>query len=150
MHPTALLARRPVGLAQGFPETERPVAGGQLGAIEAEGRGFDIDAVTEDDLVMPSRLPSSVVMEDLDRVIGTPDLMPPGTVIQPLGHREYGLSAPGMSESVRVTTDPVFFEEHSESVELWSPGNVLFQAPDVLQPTDVELPAKSLKEILEN
>ena len=117
---------------------------------EAEGRGFDIDAVTEDDLVMPSRLPSSVVMEDLDRVIGTADLMPPGTVIQPLGHREYGLSAPGMSESVRVTTDPVFFEEHSESVELWSPGNVLFQAPDVLQPTDVELPAKSLKEILEN
>ena len=31
MHPTALLARRPVDLAQGFPETERPVAGGQLG-----------------------------------------------------------------------------------------------------------------------
>ena len=117
---------------------------------EAERRGFDIDAVTADDLVMPSRLPSSVVMEDLDRVIGTSDLMPPGTVIQPLGHREYGLSAPGMSESVRVTTDPVFFEEHSESVELWSPGNVLFQAPDVLQSTDVELPAKSLKEILEN
>ena len=29
--PTALLARRPVDLAQGFPETERPVAGGQLG-----------------------------------------------------------------------------------------------------------------------
>ena len=31
VHPTALLARRPVDLAQGFPETERPVAGGQLG-----------------------------------------------------------------------------------------------------------------------
>ena len=31
VHPTALLARRPVDLAQGFPETKRPVAGGQLG-----------------------------------------------------------------------------------------------------------------------
>ena len=30
-HPTALFARRPVGLAHGFPEAERAVAGGQLG-----------------------------------------------------------------------------------------------------------------------
>ena len=153
-----ILARLPRTISQTVLSGENRDAGERANVVdaieqqvrEAEGRGFDINAVTEDDLVMPSRLPSSVVMEDLDRVIGTADLMPPGTVIQPLGHREYGLSAPGMSESVRVTTDPVFFEEHSESVELWSPGNVLFQAPDVLQPTDVELPAKSLKEILEN
>ncbi len=45
---------------------------------EAEGQGFDIDAVTESDLAMPARAPSSVTMEDLDRVIGSADLMPPG------------------------------------------------------------------------
>ena len=34
-------------------------------------------------------------MDDLDRVIGAPDPMPPGVDIQPLGRREYGFLAPG-------------------------------------------------------
>ena len=72
-------------------------------------------------------------MEDLDRVIASPVLMPPGTDIQPLGRREYGLLAPGMGERLRVTTDPAYYEEHSESVELWSPGNPLFQAPEFVE-----------------
>jgi len=55
-------------------------------AREAEGRGFDIDAVTEEDLAMPPRAPSSVTMDDLDRIIGSSDLMPPGTDIQPMAH----------------------------------------------------------------
>ena len=39
--------------------------------------------------------------------------MPPGTEIQPLGQREYGLLAPGMKAPVRVTTDPQYFEENA-------------------------------------
>ena len=101
---------------------------------EREGRGFDIDTVTETDLAMPARAPSSVTMDDLDRIIGMPDAMPPGTDIQPMGHREYGLLAPGMSERLRVTTDPAYFEEHAESVELWAPGNALFAPPDFTAP----------------
>ena len=63
-------------------------------AFAGEGQGFDIDAVTESDLAMPARAPSSVTMEDLDRVNmgGSADLMPPGTDVQPMGRREYGLS----------------------------------------------------------
>ena len=34
-------------------------------------------------------------MDDLDRVIGAPDPMPPGVDVQPLGRREYGFLAPG-------------------------------------------------------
>ena len=79
---------------------------------------------------MSARAPSPVAMEDLDRVISSTDLMPPGTDIQPLGRREYGLLAPGMRERVRVTTNPTYYEEHAESVELWSPGNPLFTPPD--------------------
>ncbi len=41
--------------------------------------------------------------------------------------------APGMSERLRVTTDPGYYEEHSESVELWSPGNPLFEAPEFVR-----------------
>ena len=116
---------------------------------EAESRGFDIDAVTEDDLTMPSRPPAPTTMDDLDRIIGSSDLIPPGTDIQHMAHREYGMLAPGMTESLRVTTDPAFFEEHAESLELWSPGNVLFQAPELIAPDDAPK-EKSLHEVLED
>ena len=47
-------------------------------------------------------------------------------------NREYGLRMAGMEKFVRVTTDPAYFEENAESLELWSPGNPLFQAPEML------------------
>ena len=97
---------------------------------EVRASGFDIDATVDTDVTLPVRAPSPVAMQDLDRVIASTDLMPPGTDIQPLGHREYGLLAPGMAERLRVTTDPGYYEEHSESVELWSPGNPLFTPPE--------------------
>lgn len=54
-----------------------------------------------------------------------------------------------MKEPLRVTTDPDYFEEHSESVELWSPGNPLFTPPEFLATTDEIPPGTTLKEILE-
>ena len=99
---------------------------------EARAGGFDIDATVDTDVSMPARAPAPVAMEDLDRVITAPDLVPPGTDIQPLGQREYGLLAPGMRERLRVTTNPEYYEKHSDSVELWSPGNPLFKRPDVV------------------
>ena len=98
---------------------------------------------------MPVREPSPVTMDDLDRVIGMPDLMPAGTDIQPLGPREYGLLAPGMAERLRVTTDPAYFEDHAESVDLWSPGNPLFRAPEFLSPLYEWPDGAMLKDMLE-
>ena len=37
-----------------------------------------------------------------------------------------------MIAPVRITTDPQYYEDNVESVELWSPGNPLFPAPDVI------------------
>ena len=116
---------------------------------EAETRGFDIDAALDEDLAMAVREPSPVTMDDLDRVVGAPDLMPPGVDVQPLGRREYGLLAPGMAERLRVTTDPDYFEDHAESVELWSPGNPLFRAPELLAQVDEWPAGTTLKDILE-
>ena len=118
-------------------------------AREAERQGFDLDAVTKDDLTLPARPVSPVTMDDLGRVIGSSDLMPPGTDIQPLAPREYGLLAPGMTERLRVTTDPEYFEEHAESVELWSLGNPLFNPPELLTSAEGSASAKTLKDILE-
>ena len=116
---------------------------------EAGGGGFDIDAVTEDALAMPPRPQSPVTLDDLDRVIASPDLMPPGTDVQPMGRREYGLLTPGMAQRLRVTTDPAYYEENAESVELWSPGNPLFNPPDFLAPVPAPPSDKTLKDILE-
>lgn len=82
-------------------------------------------------------------MEDLDRIIRSPDLMPPGVEVRQLGKREYALQAPGMAAAVRVTTDPAYYEQHSGSVELWSPGNPLFQPPEFAAAAhpDFEAPA---------
>ena len=118
-------------------------------AQEAEVRGFDIDAVTEEDLAMPARPVSPFTMIDLDRIIGSSDLMPPGTDVQPMGRREYGLLAPGMTERLRVTTDPEYFEEHAESLELWSPGNPVFSPPEYLATYEKLPPAVTLSDILD-
>ena len=116
---------------------------------EEERRGFDIDAALDTDLRMPARHPSPVTLDDLDRVIRDPDLMPPGTEVQPLGPREYSLLAPGMAQPIRVTTDAAYYDENSDSVELWSPANPIFTVPEML-PTDTAPPAgTSLKDILE-
>jgi hypothetical protein len=57
--------------------------------------------------------------------------LPPGIEVKSLGNREYSYLAPGMKEPLRASTDVAYYEEHSESVELWSPGGSLFPTPDV-------------------
>ena len=61
-----------------------------------------------------------------------PDLLPPGVEAKPLhgSPRQFSYTAPGLGTPVRVTTDPDVFDEHPESVELWSPGSPLFPEPE--------------------
>jgi len=94
----------------------------------AETGGFDLDGAAEADLKEPARPPATCDLGALDTVLQRADLLPPGTVVRGLAPREYGLRAPGMNAELRVTTDAAYFEEHPESVELWSPGSPLFPA----------------------
>jgi hypothetical protein len=98
-------------------------------AMVAETAGFDLDATIDEDFTEPERPSARLAMEDLDMVIGTAGVLPPGIEIQTMGAREYSYLAPGMPERLRVTTDAAYYEQHSDSVELWSPGNPLFPAP---------------------
>ncbi|MXY68847.1 MAG: helicase [Acidobacteriia bacterium] len=115
---------------------------------EEERGGFDIETALDSETAMPDRPPSPITMDDLDRVIREPDLMPPGVQVQPMGPREYSLLAPGMKEPIRITTDPEYYEENSESVELWSPGNPFFKGPEPTQGLDVPA-GTTLKDLLE-
>jgi SNF2 family DNA or RNA helicase len=99
-------------------------------AKTAETSGFDLDAAIDEDFTEPARPPSPLSLEDLDSVIRSSEALPPGIEVKPMGYREYSYIAPGMSEHVRVTTDATYYEHHSESVELWSPGNPLFPTPE--------------------
>lgn len=99
-------------------------------ASRAQEEGFDLDAVTDADLSEPPRPVPALSMAELARVIASPSLLPPGIAVTLMGQQEYKFSAPGMSRAVRVSTDPAYYEQHADSVELWSPGNPTFPAPE--------------------
>ena len=87
-------------------------------------------------------------MDDLDRIVLSATILPPGVETKALGHREYAYCAPGMRESVRATTDADFYAENSESVELWSPGSPVFPAVGEVASTDEFGSASSLSDVL--
>ena len=87
-------------------------------------------------------------MEDLDRVIAHKALLPSQLSITSMDkqEREYKFSEPGFAESVRVTTNPEFYEQHAESVELWSQGNPTFPYPsDIPLFVEAETPSEFTK-----
>ncbi len=150
-----ILARLPKEIAdavlagRGSPHTSSIADRIRQQVSEVEQDGFDIDTALDTDPVMPVRAPSPVTLDDLDRVISDPDLMPPGTEVQPMRPREYSLLAPGMDEPVRVTTDAAYYEENSESMELWSPGNPVFTAPEMLADEEEPPACATLRALLE-
>jgi hypothetical protein len=93
--------------------------------------GFDIDAVTDADLTEPALPPAPVTMDDLERVISVPALLPQGIEVRRLGAREYAFRQPGLTREVRISTDPAYYEQNADNVELWSPGNPTFPSSAV-------------------
>jgi hypothetical protein len=99
-------------------------------ADAAEEQSFDLDAILEDDLVMPTRLTPPLTLPQLGAVMRAPELLPTQLQLTPLGSSDWSLRLPGMTNPVRVTADPEFFEQHAGSVELWSPGSPVFPEPE--------------------
>jgi SNF2 family DNA or RNA helicase len=114
---------------------------------EAAAHGFDIDEVTDADLVEPIRPDPPLTMDDLDKVISRPPLLPPGDEASPMNPREFKFVQPGLPEAVRVTTDPAYFEENADSIEFWSPGNPVF--PALSDGAVYDGKAKKLRELLD-
>ena len=102
-------------------------------AIEREQNTFDIDEVAISELSVPERPRPPFDMVDLKRIMFSEKLLPEGYDAQTnLGSKEVGLVGPEMTERIRVTTDPAYFEENPESLEFWSPGSPLFPNENTL------------------
>ncbi len=106
--------------------TEEIVA--EIRRVERSKTALDINELN-DATRMPTLKKSDVSLKYLDDILNTPDLLPAGYSVRKLGDRQYALSK-GSSDDKRVTTSSKFFEEHSSSVELWSPGSPLFPIQD--------------------
>ncbi len=89
--------------------------------------GFDLDEIRPEDLEMPDRPDPSYDLSFLHKVLTDPDLLPPGYIVKPnAGGKDFSYLIPGQKEYIRVTTDTEYYEQHPESVELWSPGSPAF------------------------
>lgn len=101
-----------------------------LNQIEEEANqtqdGFDINVLAEQDLEDLTATPPAYNLSDLRVILECPNLLPTGIQSKQTGSKDFAYLQPGMSQPIRVTTDPDFYDEHSDSVELWSPGNPLF------------------------
>ena len=118
-------------------------------AEKAKQEGFDLDAMIEADLQEPPRPTSKLTLPDLDLILHHPDALPPGITVKKLQNGEYAYQAPGMAIPVRITTRPDYFDEHSESLELWSPGSMVFPQPGA-DAAQEEESAQSLSDLLAN
>ena len=129
-----ILARLPKAIAdtalQGRAERERTrhelVSHLNTAVDEAQSGGFDLNEVTGADIEAPTLPPAALTLPDLHAVLRTSTLLPPGVEAKKVGKKDYAFLQPGMPRPIRVTTDPDFYDAHSDSVELWSPGSPLF------------------------
>ena len=109
-------------------------------AEEAKKSGFDLDEVLIAEIDEPTRPEPKLTLGDLELLRQRSDLLPPGVLVKNLGPGEFVYESPNLSKPVRATTRASFFDEHTESVELWSPGNPCFPVGEEIEPIE-NLPA---------
>lgn len=99
---------------------------------QREKRGFDLDAITEEELGMPARPEPAMGLVDLETALATSGgaLLPAGWSVKRYSPGEWELSRVG-HERLRITTNPGLFEQHPSSYELWSAGSPVFPLENV-------------------
>lgn len=115
-------------------------------AAEPPPDSFDIDDAIEGAFDLHERAPAPYDLQDLDRLLDRPKLLPPGYETKRLSAKETVWVQPGVSQ-IAVTTDADFYEEHSDSVEFWTPGSPAFPPPTT-SPLPLEAPVPTLADLL--
>ena len=92
--------------------------------------GFDMDDALQDLNAVKQAVnqlqPSPLNLQDLEAILERPELLPPGCGARKIGQRDFAWTQPGLPQELRVTCDGIYYDDHSESCELWAPGSPLF------------------------
>ena len=92
--------------------------------------GFDMDDALQDLNAIKQAVnqlqPSPLNLQDLEAILERPELLPPGCGARKIGQRDFAWTQPGLPQELRVTCDGAYYDDHSESCELWVPGSPLF------------------------
>lgn len=94
---------------------------------QQEEHGFDIDAISDNDLTVPGLPNPEVTSHLMEEILDDQALLPPGVECAPLDAHTYKLSVPGHTHTARVTTSTQLFEEQSESHQLLLHDGPLFR-----------------------
>jgi hypothetical protein len=97
-------------------------------------KGLDLDEGLQDMeairiVIAQLQLPP-LTLADLEAILDRPELLPPGCSATRIGKCDFKWIQPGLDEELRITCDPQYYEDNSDSVELWVPGSPLF--PDAI------------------
>jgi superfamily II DNA or RNA helicase len=95
-----------------------------------EIKGLDLDDVLQDldairDVVNTLQ-PSPLTLADLEAILRQPALLPPGCSARSIGDHDFAWTQPGLDKEMRVTCNASYYEDNSDSCELWVPGSPLF------------------------
>jgi SNF2 family DNA or RNA helicase len=97
---------------------------------EPEIKGLDLDDVLQDldaicDVVNTLQ-PPPLTLADLEAILRQPALLPPGCSARAIGSYDFAWTQPGLDKEMRVTCNAAYYEDNSDSCELWVPGSPLF------------------------
>jgi hypothetical protein len=97
---------------------------------EPEIKGLDLDDVLQDldairDVVNTLQ-PPPLTLADLEAILRQPELLPPGCSARSIGAYDFAWTQPGLDKEMRVTCNASYYEDNSDSCELWVPGSPLF------------------------
>lgn len=120
---------------------------------EPEIKGLDLDDGLQDleairDVVAQLQTPP-LTLADLEAILERPELLPPGCSATRIGKCDFKWTQPGLDQELRITCDPKYYEDNSDSCELWVPGSPLFPSKAFPEPnpelhTDKTIPDRTI------
>jgi SNF2 family DNA or RNA helicase len=110
------------------PETKRGDAVQALANSISTGGGgaLNLDDFADEELEVPAQPDPVITLSDLRAVLDRPILLPLGAEAVRLDEKDYRFLDGYLPHAVRITVDRDFYEMHSDSVELWTPGSPTF------------------------
>jgi hypothetical protein len=114
---------------------------------EPEIKGLDLDEVLQDldairDVVNALK-PSPLTLADLEAILRQPILLPPGCSARSIGAYDFAWTQPGLDKEMRVTCNASYYEDNSDSCELWVPGSPLFPMEGCKALADANTPQRT-------